>query len=87
MRALFRTCIGANCVSALTFIIVANTSLALTTAGYCIVLFTVPYHRPEFGCAQLDVGTDSSSSWAISTLSAVALWVALLLKRRSEQDG
>jgi len=42
MRLLFRITLEATCISALSWLIVENTALALTTAGD-IVLFEVPF--------------------------------------------
>lgn len=77
---LFRGCVAASVVCLLSLFVASNTALALTTRGYCVAAFTVPFTDRilEF----------PSWTWplpmmvgAVSTLVALLLWGALLVKR------
>lgn len=80
MHTLFRTCVAASALSVLFVFVASNTALALTTRGYCIVIFTVPFTNKVF----------EFPSWtflmptlvgAVSTVVALSLWGALFVKR------
>jgi len=81
MRFLFRGCVAASSVSVLAFLVLWNTELALTTRGYCVVLFRVPFADKAFRVPDWMCGPIPLSIWAFWTLVAVGMWVALLVKR------
>jgi hypothetical protein len=86
MQKLFRTCVIASCVSVLLVLIWANTGLALTTRGYCVVRFTIPFTDDGFQLPNWMWPT-LMSACVISTLIAIVLWTALLIKRTRLRSG
>jgi hypothetical protein len=81
VQRLFRTCVLASCVSVVSLVVLSNTPLALTTRGYCVVLFTVPFTGRTFQFPNWMWGPIPMSVCAVSTLAAVFLWTALLVRR------
>ena len=77
----FRISILATCVSAVSTFVLWNTALVLTGGNYCIVLFTVPYTDKSFALPRWVWGPIPISVCAISTLTAVVLWIKLLVSR------
>jgi len=75
----FGQSIFATSVSALSAFIIWNTALVLTGGNYCIVLFTVPYTTKSFILPRWVWGPIPMSICAISTLTAVVLWIKLLV--------
>jgi hypothetical protein len=82
MRYLFRSCVAASGMSAVSLFVLSNTGLALTTRKYCSVLFTVPFTHKTFALPGWMWGRIPFSACAISTLTTVVLWATLLVKRR-----
>jgi hypothetical protein len=78
---MFRLAIAATCVSALMLFIYSNTVLALTTGHYCVVLFELPLTDKSYQLPNWMWGLCPISVWAISSVSALGLWMALGIKR------
>jgi hypothetical protein len=81
MRLLFRSCLTASCLSAVSLIAFWNTGLALTTDHYCVAFFTVPFTDKVFWLPRWWQQV-SMVVWAASTLVALTLLIPLLVLRR-----
>jgi hypothetical protein len=78
---MFRLAIAATCVSALMLFIYSNTVLALTTGHYCVVLFELPFTDKSYQLPNWMWGLYPILVWAISSVGALGLWMALGIKR------
>jgi len=67
--------------SVLCLIFFANTALALTTRGYCVVLFTLPFTNKTFEFPNWMWGPIPTSVVGASILASVILWTTLLVRR------
>jgi hypothetical protein len=81
MHTLLRSCVVASAVCLLSIFVAANTALALTQRGYCVVTFILPFTNKIFEFP--------SWTWplpmliaAISALVALSLWATLIVKRK-----
>jgi hypothetical protein len=81
MHNLLRTCVLATAFSVLCLIFVANTALALTTRGYCVVLFTLPFTNKAFEFPNWMWGPLPMSVCGASIVASAILWTALLVRR------
>jgi hypothetical protein len=81
MGNLFRTCVLATSLSVLSLGVLSNAALALTTRGYCVVLFTVPFTDKTFEVPNWMWGPIPIAVCGLSTLVSVVLWTVLLVRR------
>jgi hypothetical protein len=87
VRNLYRISVATTSVSALSLFILWNTALVLTTQNYCVVLFEVPFTDRSFQLPGWMWGRYPFGVSAISTLAAVALWIAVFVKRRRTRNN
>ena len=80
-KAAVRAAIVATCVSMILTFVLSNTALALTDRNFCIVLFVLPFTAKAYRLPDWMWGPGPLLAWIISSGGAVALWVALGVKR------
>ena len=81
MKSLFRFSVVTTCIAALSLFILSNTVLALATQHYCIVYFEVPFTAKTFRLPYWMWGLYPFLVFAISTATAIALWIIFFVKR------
>jgi len=85
MKRLRRIAIIATCLSAFSIFVISNTVLAKPAVGRpCIVVFYLPFTDKDFQLPMWMWGGGPFLVFAISTLTAIACWIALFLKWRSK---
>jgi hypothetical protein len=78
---MLRVAIATTCPSALLLFILSNTALALTTGHYCVALFEVPFTDRSYRLPGWMWGIYPMLVWAISSVTAIGLWITLGIKR------
>ncbi len=85
MKRLRRIAIIATSLSAFSIFVMSNTVLAKPPFGRpCIVVFYLPFTDKDFQLPMWMWGGGPFLVFAISTLTAIACWIALFLKWRSK---
>ena len=79
-RNMLRVAIATTCLSALLLFILSNTALALTTGHYCVVFFEVPFTDKSYRLPGWMWGVYPMLVWAISSVTAIGLWITLGIK-------
>jgi hypothetical protein len=81
MGNLLRTCVVSTALSVLSLIFLSNNALALTTRGYCVVLFSVPFTDETFEFPNWMWGPIPMAVCGLSTLLSLILWTVVLVRR------